>query len=174
MMSETMSDGSVYAYCQEATVTCDVGQFLDEQLNECQPCADGCMDCLATSMCLECNTDLVLQWTDDMTEAWCVQPVTCLENEYLGPDNTCYPCSYGCQQCTGNEGSCEICEQGFELMSETMTDGSVIAYCQETIVTCDVGQYLDEQFNECMPCADGCMNCSAQHMCFECNAGLVL
>lgn len=151
-----------------------MGQYLDEQFSECMPCADGCMDCSAQHMCFECNAGLVLQWTDDQTEAWCVEPAICLENEYLGADNTCYPCSIGCQQCSDYEGSCEICQQGFEMMSETMGDGTVYAYCQETIVTCEVGQYLDEQLNECILCADGCMDCGSQSMCYECNTGLVL
>lgn len=60
MMTDTYDDGTVYAYCQEAIVTCEVGQFLDEQVNECRPCADGCMDCVSSSMCFECNAGLVL------------------------------------------------------------------------------------------------------------------
>jgi len=173
LMTETMADGSTYVFCQETTTTCDVGLFYDIDFNECRPCADGCMDCSAHHLCHECVTGLELQWTTDQTEAWCVEPSTCLETEYLGGDGNCYPCDMdGCLKCYDGDGQCEICADGFDIITGTETDGEFTwdySYCQP-LQGCDWGLYMDET-GVCQPCSYGCMDCVDAFTCNECEFG---
>ena len=49
-------------------------------------------------------------------------------------------------------------------------DGSTSNNCK----SCDVGRYLLEEKKQCLPCAEGCLECSGSDKCTKCSQGLFL
>ena len=96
-------------------------------------CSSGCSDCdTSTGLCNACKT----RYAKDSA-------------------GKCHSCSSNCASCwmeNGDTLSCETCDNGYELATDSVT-GSGPFYCKKTETVCFAGYYLSG--SNCVTCPDG-------------------
>ncbi|MBQ8346468.1 MAG: hypothetical protein IJY17_02605 [Alphaproteobacteria bacterium] len=96
-------------------------------------CSSGCSDCdTSTGLCNACKT----RYAKDSA-------------------GKCHSCSSNCASCwmeNGDTLSCETCDNGYELATDSVT-GAGPFYCKKTETVCFAGYYLSG--SNCVTCPDG-------------------
>lgn len=102
-------------------------------------------------------------------------------------DEQCAACSFGCRTCeVAGHGNCDSCKQGFMLDPVTKGCGACSPHCLQ----CDeagpggcnecgtrrmlhVRLELSGEIHECLPCGDGCKECTYEGGCHTCDSFFV-
>ncbi|KAL4496452.1 hypothetical protein ABPG72_014682 [Tetrahymena utriculariae] len=168
--------------CEE--ILCKPNEFLDEQMQVCQPCSERYKNCSECSKkeCKSCLNSLYL----DKSSQECVK--TCPKGTFED-HNKCLLCQHkNCQECDKNK--CLSCQNGFYLYNQECQDncdGLLIdkkgnrcyKSCvyplkkqeKECIEKCKDGFYFNEEFRECQKCKSGCSLCEDKDICLSCEEG---
>ncbi|XP_074062783.1 proprotein convertase subtilisin/kexin type 5 isoform X2 [Macrotis lagotis] len=146
-------------YCVQ---TCPSGKF--EFKNQCHPCHHTCKECQGPepSNCTACGTDkLGKERFLYMGECWESCPAG-----YHHSDNTCLSCPENCEFCSSSS-YCTQCLQGYYILPTNNT-------CQK--LECKEGEVKDPDYEDCMPCEEGCLGCSLDDpgTCTSCAVGYYL
>ncbi|XP_073526785.1 proprotein convertase subtilisin/kexin type 5 isoform X1 [Phyllobates terribilis] len=140
----------------ECVLTCPVGKY--EFNRQCHMCHHTCLECDGSEpdTCISCGIDITGR-TRYLYKGECKE--SCPEAYYI-EDNRCAPCPENCQSCKGSK-QCVKCLEGYS---------SVDGVCQE--LTCPEGEVEEPDSEECVSCADGCKECSADDpdLCSSCFA----
>ncbi|ELP87163.1 protein serine/threonine kinase, putative [Entamoeba invadens IP1] len=153
---------------------CDDGYFLRYSI--CNPCIDGCNDCLGLSTCLTCKVGYYI--TDESTCLLCntVDPhcISCTktscnncENGYYNSMGSCQICPSSCKQCSTDSPSCLSCPSNYVIVAYPAVgcepcssfdpncktcDSSFRRRCYE----CNKGYYPSQYTEKCEPCSTTC------------------
>ncbi|XP_056379292.1 proprotein convertase subtilisin/kexin type 5 isoform X1 [Hyla sarda] len=140
----------------QCVLTCPVGKYELNRL--CHLCHHTCLTCNDSQpdACTSCGIDKFGR-TRYLYEGECREG--CPETYYI-EDNRCVPCPENCQSCKSSK-QCDKCLKGFS---------SVNGVCQK--LNCPEGEVEDPDSEECVSCAMGCKQCSADDpdLCSSCFA----
>ncbi|KAJ8782293.1 hypothetical protein J1605_010272 [Eschrichtius robustus] len=75
---------------------------------------------------------------------------SCPTGHYPDEDHTCRPCPDNCELCHSSH-VCTRCRRGYFLVPSNRT-------CRK--LECGQGEVQDPDYEECMPCEEGCLGCS--------------
>ncbi|XP_060618166.2 proprotein convertase subtilisin/kexin type 5 isoform X2 [Anolis sagrei] len=136
---------------------CSKGEAEDLDLEDCIPCADGCLSCSLDNprICTSCIHSYY------MYNQRCYR--SCPQNTYNDESTLlCIECQPNCRSCDKYE--CFWCKEGFFLL-----DGKCVS-------DCGAGFYSDEVTEECEPCHRTCTTCKgfSYNDCTSCKGNLQL
>ncbi|XP_069891868.1 proprotein convertase subtilisin/kexin type 5 isoform X2 [Dipodomys merriami] len=128
-------------------LTCPSWKF--EFNNQCRPCHHTCQGCQGggPSNCTSCRAD------EDGQERLLYKGEcreSCPVGHYPTKEHTCLPCPDNCELCQSPQ-VCTRCLSGYLLLPTNHT-------CQR--LECGQGEVQDSDYEECLPCEEGCLGCS--------------
>ncbi|XP_032722555.1 proprotein convertase subtilisin/kexin type 5 isoform X1 [Lontra canadensis] len=139
---------------------CPSGTF--EFQNQCHLCHHTCQECQGNepSNCTSCGVDKHGQERFlYQRECW----ESCPAGHYPAEGHTCLPCSDNCELCPSAH-VCTRCMDGYFIVPSNHT-------CQK--LECGQGEVQDPDYEECVPCEEGCLGCSLDNpgTCTSCTTG---
>ncbi|KAM4877564.1 proprotein convertase subtilisin/kexin type 5 isoform 1-T1 [Thomomys bottae] len=117
--------------------------------NQCHPCHHTCQGCQGRGPfnCTSCRADKhgreYFLYQGECRES-------CPVGYYPTKENACLPCPDNCELCQSPH-VCTRCLHGFFLLPTNHT-------CQK--LECGQGEVEDSDYEECLPCEEGCLGCS--------------
>ncbi|XP_075416639.1 proprotein convertase subtilisin/kexin type 5 isoform X2 [Tenrec ecaudatus] len=117
--------------------------------NQCHPCHHTCQECQGNgpSNCTSCGVDNFGQ-DRVLYQGECREQ--CPEGHFPSPEQACLPCPAHCAHCQDTL-ICLQCSGGYFLEPKNHT-------CQR--FKCRQGEVQDPDYEECLPCEEGCLGCS--------------
>ncbi|XP_048188153.1 proprotein convertase subtilisin/kexin type 5 isoform X5 [Perognathus longimembris pacificus] len=160
---------------QEDCTSCHLTRVLDngrcilncpswkfEFKNQCLPCHHTCQGCQGSgpSNCTSCRADNHGQ-ERLLYQGECRE--SCPLGHYPTKEHTCLPCPDNCELCQSPR-VCTQCLSGYFILPTNHT-------CQK--LECGQGEVQDLDYEECLPCEEGCLGCSVDDpgSCASCAAG---
>ncbi|XP_036711559.1 proprotein convertase subtilisin/kexin type 5 isoform X1 [Balaenoptera musculus] len=141
-------------------LNCPSGKF--EFKNQCHPCHSTCQECQGDepSNCTSCGVD---KHGRERFLYWGECRESCPTGHYPDEDHTCRPCPDNCELCHSSH-VCTRCRRGYFLLPSNRT-------CRK--LECGQGEVQDPDYEECMPCEEGCLGCSLDDpgTCTSCATG---
>ncbi|KAI4573512.1 hypothetical protein MJT46_004752 [Ovis ammon polii x Ovis aries] len=130
-------------------LNCSLGKF--EFRNQCHPCHFTCQECQGDepSNCTSCGVD---KHGRERFLYWGECRESCPPGYYPDEGHTCQPCPDNCELCHGTH-VCTRCVHGYFLVPSNHT-------CQK--LECGQGEIQDPDYEECVPCEEGCLGCSLE------------
>ncbi|XP_045878824.1 proprotein convertase subtilisin/kexin type 5 isoform X2 [Meles meles] len=139
---------------------CPSGKF--EFQNQCHLCHHTCQECQGNepSNCTSCGVDKHGQ-KRFLYQGECWE--SCPAGHYPTEGHTCLPCSDNCELCHSAH-ICTRCMDGYFIVPSNHT-------CQK--LECGQGEVQDPDYEECVPCEEGCLGCSLDNpgTCTSCTTG---
>ncbi|XP_030619638.1 proprotein convertase subtilisin/kexin type 5 isoform X2 [Delphinapterus leucas] len=128
-------------------LNCPSGKF--EFKNQCHPCHSTCQECQGDepSNCTSCGVD---KHGRERFLYWGECRENCPTGHYPDEGHTCHPCPDNCELCHSSH-VCTRCGRGYFLVPSNRT-------CRK--LECGQGEVQDPDYEECMPCEEGCLGCS--------------
>ncbi|XP_042636544.1 proprotein convertase subtilisin/kexin type 5 [Orycteropus afer afer] len=130
--------------------------------NQCYPCHHTCQECQGSepSNCTSCGVDK-LGRERVLFQGECLEH--CPGGHYPAPEHACLPCPDHCAFCQGPH-ICTQCADSYFLVPANHT-------CQK--LECGQGEVQDPDYEECVPCEEGCLGCSLDDpgTCTSCTMG---
>uniref|UniRef100_A0A8C6F9P2 Proprotein convertase subtilisin/kexin type 5 n=1 Tax=Monodon monoceros TaxID=40151 RepID=A0A8C6F9P2_MONMO len=128
-------------------LNCPSGKF--EFKNQCHPCHSTCQECQGDepSNCTSCGVD---KHGRERFLYWGECRENCPTGHYPDEGHTCHPCPDNCELCHSSH-VCTRCARGYFLVPSNRT-------CRK--LECGQGEVQDPDYEECMPCEEGCLGCS--------------
>ncbi|KAL4689471.1 hypothetical protein H8959_012262, partial [Pygathrix nigripes] len=149
---------------QEDCTTCPMTRILDdgrcvsncpswkfEFENQCHPCHHTCQRCQGSgpTHCTSCEADNYGR-EYFLYQGECRD--SCPEGHYATEGNICLPCPDNCELCHSMH-VCTRCTRGYFIAPTNHT-------CQK--LECGQGEVQDPDYEECVPCEEGCLGCSLE------------
>ncbi|KAJ8005984.1 hypothetical protein DPEC_G00123560 [Dallia pectoralis] len=140
---------------------CEMGFFVDEENQECEPCHRTCRSCDGPNYddCDSCEDDITL------TNGECVESGSdsCPEKHFPKGQGKCEQCHSSCQTCTGSGvDECNTCSQGHFLTAQ-----------QACLTECPSGTFGNATSGRCDDCLPGCDLCQNGTQCQKCRSGRI-
>lgn len=133
------------------TNSCSSGTFggVDSSFNPvCNPCQSPCDTCLTPTVCLSCETGLLVYGT-----TYC--STKCPFGQYMDSATTCGPCDANCASCVDDAVTCTSCGRINGVQAYLYSDDTCKTTCPDGSYKSNVdGAYL------CVPCLTGCAKCA--------------
>ncbi|EPY77987.1 hypothetical protein CB1_001144025 [Camelus ferus] len=128
-------------------LNCPSGKF--EFQNQCHPCHSTCQECQGDepSNCTSCRED---EHGRERFLYWGECRESCPTGHYPADGHTCQPCPDNCELCHRAH-ICTRCMGGYFLVPTNHS-------CQK--LECGQGEVQDPDYEECVPCEEGCLACS--------------
>ncbi|KAL6628865.1 hypothetical protein U3516DRAFT_657675 [Neocallimastix sp. 'constans'] len=175
---EACSPGCEYCSGPDDCTKCKDGTYIKE--GKCEACSPNCELCSGSDDCIKCKAGTIKNEEKGICEVNDNCPINsyqkgekciCNDGLYMNEDETCEPCSPGCELCTNldnctkckdgtfiNEGKCEACSPGCELCSDS-----------NTCTKCKDGTYINNKI--CEACSPNCELCTGPNDCIKCKDG---
>ncbi|XP_032146778.1 proprotein convertase subtilisin/kexin type 5 isoform X1 [Sapajus apella] len=117
--------------------------------NQCHPCHHTCQRCQGSgpTHCTSCGADNYGR-EHFLYQGECRD--SCPDGHYPTGGNTCLPCPDNCELCHSAH-VCTRCMRGYFIAPTNHT-------CQK--LECGQGEVQDPDYEECVPCEEGCLGCS--------------
>lgn len=141
-------------------LNCPSGKFALK--NRCHLCHSTCRECQGDepSNCTSCGVD---KHGQERFLYWGECRERCPRGHYADEGHTCQPCPDNCELCHSPH-FCIRCVHGYFMVPANHT-------CQK--LECRQGEVQDPDYEECMPCEEGCLGCSSDDpgTCTSCATG---
>ncbi|XP_006996032.2 proprotein convertase subtilisin/kexin type 5 isoform X1 [Peromyscus maniculatus bairdii] len=141
-------------------LNCPTSKF--ELKKQCHPCHHTCQECQGSgpSNCTSCRADKHGR-ERFLYQGECRE--SCPVGHYPAKGRACLPCPDNCELCY-NPHVCTRCMSGYFIVPTNHT-------CQK--LECRQGEFQDSEYEECIPCEEGCLGCTVDDpgACTSCAAG---
>eukprot|EP00347_Sterkiella_histriomuscorum_P010294 403376857 len=140
-------------------LTCKLGQYKDDNTNQCSLCHYTCETCSAVGAdkCTKCAKGFLKRGS------YCVDK--CADNEYE-VNGECKSCDYRCSSCYGTQNN-----QCYTCAENTITGQGYYYFDDTCLEKCPDGYYQDNLLRACRKCNPRCATCISSTYCTSCIYG---